>query len=258
MITTSTRGILEALAEANSNWQLLLNSCECLPLHLPGTYFAERPPTSFSRIHQAFLVADMVSLLIYGTPPDPVPFDRSTFDPCSFPDDHLYWPPIPGYEHCEQPPEPKKEPEAKPEVPRTFILEPNCISIDSDVVTGDLTFRSTKQIHDGHSSVYKGILSGYSSDTLEVVCKLVTGTKAIDRLRRETKMYETKLCDMQGTGIPIFYGMYTGTVDSEPAACLILEYCGETVGDFSRIKLLWRSVRVAFTCILASLTVSIS
>lgn len=133
---------------------------------------------------------------------------------------------------------PDKSDEVKPEVHLTFTLEPT--ETTRNLGARELVFRSAEKIYENDASVFRGTLSRYSGEDVTVVCKLEASEVAVRCLRHEATMYETKLRDMQGRYIPRFYGLYLGTIASEPAACLILEDCGITVGDFSKIPLLWR------------------
>lgn len=178
----------------------------------------------------------MATIQIYGFPPDPVPFDWSTFDPCYFPEDDEDEKQTLIVQTADE----DSDEEEGCDIPRTFSLEsPETIE---GVVIADLTFNSEKRIHDGNSMVYRGILSGWGPGDLRVVCKLLTNERGIKRARREATMYQTKLLDLQGHCVPRFHGLWTGIVRSHPAACLVLEDRGETVGDFHNINFTWRSV----------------
>ena len=114
----------------------------------------------------------------------------------------------------------------------------------------DLSFKSTDIIKDDPSApTYRGILSASGQKPRRVVCKLRMSTdppvftKYNRRLRHEADIYETKLQDMQGSFIPKFYGLFTGSVASKTAICILLEDCGVCVGmSFGAIPFLWRYV----------------
>lgn len=134
-----------------------------------------------------------------------------------------------------------KHSEAKP--PHTFVLE-HTASADSasESASGkDLKFKRTALIHESkHSTVYRGILSGYGPDDIAVVCKLAGHAKgALNRFRNEAEFYETNLCDLQGHCIPRFYGLYQGSLLFGDAVCMVLEDCGECVGDYRLLSEEW-------------------
>lgn len=121
-------------------------------------------------------------------------------------------------------------------LPRTFVLEHDGAT-PSSVSSTDLTFKRTALLRNGHSRVYRGILSGYGSEDIRAVCKLVVGTTKTVDMKHEAEIYETKLRDLQGHCIPRFYGLYRGSMPSDDAVlddatCLILEDCGERLGTY--------------------------
>ncbi|GBE89105.1 hypothetical protein SCP_1501080 [Sparassis crispa] len=88
--------------------------------------------------------------------------------------------------------------------------------------------RNTKRIHDGHSQVYHASLTceGYPAE--DVVCKVVFGKRGIARLRNEAEIYR-QLRRLQRDVIPGCYGLFEGELEDGPSACLVTEYCGETL-----------------------------
>ncbi|GBE89702.1 hypothetical protein SCP_1700260 [Sparassis crispa] len=98
-----------------------------------------------------------------------------------------------------------------------------------------LTLTDVVCIHKGKklSAVYRATLRATSDSPeaaehlpREVVCKVVYGRPARDKLHFEFSMYD-KLQDLQGRLIPQCFGLYEGEMDDGRAACLLLEYCGE-------------------------------
>lgn len=83
-------------------------------------------------------------------------------------------------------------------------------------------------VHEGnYATVYRGTLSS-EAKTDDVVLKFVFGQRPEDLLRLETeyKFYQ-KLEPLQGRSIPRCYGLFQAP--DEPTACLVLEYCGESL-----------------------------
>ncbi|KAI0718850.1 hypothetical protein C8T65DRAFT_556750, partial [Cerioporus squamosus] len=44
-------------------------------------------------------------------------------------------------------------------------------------------------------------------------------------LRREAKMYDNVLFDLQGSAVPTFYGLFVGMQDGVQVGCMVLEWC---------------------------------
>ena len=59
----------------------------------------------------------------------------------------------------------------------------------------------------------------------EVAVKWVRGTRAIESLRREARMYDRVLGPVQGSAVPIFYGLFVNRQDGVDVGCLLLEWC---------------------------------
>jgi hypothetical protein len=78
---------------------------------------------------------------------------------------------------------------------------------------------------------------GSMSEPTPVVLKMAYGTEHITSLEREARMYENELHRLQGTVVPVYYGLYHGQTESryqsglrEKVACMVLEYCSSTEG----------------------------
>ncbi|EED77885.1 predicted protein [Postia placenta Mad-698-R] len=131
---------------------------------------------------------------------------------------------------------------------QTFIFEPvvaHGIGPAYDPEQAHLVFRHNSQIPERVKEiaesetclVYLGTLE-YREEpdpkepiwTKDVVCKLVYSPSNEDH-RNEIDCYE-RLRDLQGSSIPICYGLYKGNVTSGEGqrkigvSCLVLEYCG--------------------------------
>lgn len=135
-----------------------------------------------------------------------------------------------------------RHPDTNP--PHTFVLEHTAStgSTSEPAAGNDLKFKRTALICEKrHTTVYRGILSGYASDDIPVVCKLAKhADKAMKRLRREAEFYETNLRDLQGYCIPRFYGLYQGLLSVGDTVCMILEDCGECDVNFKVLSEKWR------------------
>ena len=130
--------------------------------------------------------------------------------------------------------------------PHAFTLETSDLQAASSYSDLEpLVFESTELIHRGRSRVFRGVLSGAGYFDVPVVCKLRLFTEnAYQRLQREAEVYQTKLRDMQGYYIPLFYGLYTGNISfNQCAVCLILEDCGSSLWCLDRgvnLNMEWR------------------
>ncbi|TFY76262.1 hypothetical protein EWM64_g7751 [Hericium alpestre] len=77
-----------------------------------------------------------------------------------------------------------------------------------------------------------------------VCIKFATGPDGVGQLARECQFYSYELRHLYGLAVPSFYGMYTGSVGSNVAACLVLELCTGTdvilkdVEEFNRLVML--------------------
>lgn len=57
------------------------------------------------------------------------------------------------------------------------------------------------------------------------ICK-VAWDASIKLLQHEAEVYETQLKELQGTVVPVFYGLFYGELDGTLAYVLVEEYCG--------------------------------
>ena len=76
-------------------------------------------------------------------------------------------------------------------------------------------------------------------DGNDVVMKFGLDQEHQDALMREAVLYREKLRDLQGTGIPMFYGYYFGLLNEDfyeyqgrKMGCIVLENCGEELPSF--------------------------
>ena len=76
-------------------------------------------------------------------------------------------------------------------------------------------------------------------DGNDVVMKFGLDQERQDALMREAVLYREKLRDLQGTGIPMFYGYYFGLLNEDfyeyqgrKMGCIVLENCGERLPSF--------------------------
>ncbi|TDL16552.1 hypothetical protein BD410DRAFT_755325 [Rickenella mellea] len=87
-------------------------------------------------------------------------------------------------------------------------------------------FMDGEEIHRGNGiRVSRGKLHR-EGDTLDVAVKFDFYKTRHADLVEEASLYEKQAKAAQGTALPVFYGIYHGTVDSRSITCLILEYCG--------------------------------
>ncbi|KAI0756576.1 hypothetical protein C8Q80DRAFT_1116034 [Daedaleopsis nitida] len=93
-----------------------------------------------------------------------------------------------------------------------------------DPVTGEV---NRGWLHHGKMIAYpKGGNTSYHVPEMEVAVKWVRGQRAIESLRKETRMYEDVLRPLQGVVVPVFYGLFTGkTQDGMDVACMLMEWC---------------------------------
>lgn len=57
------------------------------------------------------------------------------------------------------------------------------------------------------------------------VVKMAQGQRPVVILEKEYRVYTKKLKHLQGSVVPICYGLFKGKVNGEDFACLLLEYC---------------------------------
>ncbi|KAL6301408.1 kinase-like domain-containing protein [Sparassis latifolia] len=100
----------------------------------------------------------------------------------------------------------------------------------TDIPGAGLKFviRNTKQIYNGHSQVYIASLTCVGHRSEDVVCKVAFGKRKIARLRHEAEIY-LHLRNLQCDAIPACYGLFEGELEDGPSACLVTEYCGNTL-----------------------------
>ncbi|EPQ60045.1 hypothetical protein GLOTRDRAFT_123803 [Gloeophyllum trabeum ATCC 11539] len=78
--------------------------------------------------------------------------------------------------------------------------------------------------HNFHTTVYGGQTQG--PRTL-LVLKFAHSAKALEDLQREADLYQNQLSRLQGTVIPMFYGLFEVVYDAIHIGCLILEDGGD-------------------------------
>lgn len=107
-------------------------------------------------------------------------------------------------------------------------------------VTGksmELVAQVTERLHKGNSTVYRANVTVPGEGTFDIVCKLVYGKRAINRLRDEANYYAHELKKLQGRYVPNFRGFYEGEGEDGPTACLVTDYCGKPLRtDFWAMK----------------------
>ncbi|GJE90084.1 hypothetical protein PsYK624_062070 [Phanerochaete sordida] len=107
--------------------------------------------------------------------------------------------------------------------------------------TTSLSFRITKRICDGDSSVYHGKLDCARDEPLNVVCKIVFDEDS-DRLEDEAELYTHKMKHLQGTTVPRFYGLFSGTYvnmlgRTRAIRCIIVEAWGSSPTTLKRVPM---------------------
>lgn len=120
----------------------------------------------------------------------------------------------------------------------------NLNNISSDT---RLIFDNAKELHEGnHTTVFRGELSAEdgSMDPLDVVIKIDIDKSHTKSLIREARWYTTKLDDLQGHVIPIYYGLYQAKFEARNVTCLVLQYCGEPINNWfkrldKKFKYVW-------------------
>lgn len=95
-------------------------------------------------------------------------------------------------------------------------------------IAEDLIIRNATAFHWGHDAVvYKGELSRGDHSTEEVVLKFIATSRqdACSALEREFSFYGKELKSIQGTVVPICYGLFRS--QNNRSICLVLQYCGK-------------------------------
>ncbi|KAH9934050.1 uncharacterized protein BXZ73DRAFT_77143 [Epithele typhae] len=82
-------------------------------------------------------------------------------------------------------------------------------------------------IHHGTTRIFRGTLSADGIPYTEVVCKVGTGPRLVERIRHEARLYRTKLAPLQGRFVPRCFGLFEGVVEGVETSCLVLSYEGE-------------------------------
>ncbi|KAI0076807.1 hypothetical protein K474DRAFT_1597267 [Panus rudis PR-1116 ss-1] len=79
---------------------------------------------------------------------------------------------------------------------------------------------------------------GDGSGPVQVAIKWARGRESIRTLEQEYEVYEETLKPLQGSVVPICYGLFAGRVEGEYVACLVLEWCGgvRKVDDIELIR----------------------
>ncbi|GJE90082.1 serine/threonine protein kinase [Phanerochaete sordida] len=104
-----------------------------------------------------------------------------------------------------------------------------------------VTFHAIQRICDGDSRVYRGNLDLSSEETIEVVCKIVLNEDS-DRLEDEARLYTERMKHLQGTTVPRFYGLFSGTYVN-PAGrtrairCIIVEEWGSSMSKITHLPM---------------------
>ncbi|OCH90795.1 hypothetical protein OBBRIDRAFT_803771 [Obba rivulosa] len=100
------------------------------------------------------------------------------------------------------------------------------------------TLRATKlhsiQGYTGTAIIFGCTLMDGDRVKCQAVCKLVTGQKRIDNVRREYRFYSNQLKPFQGTIVPTCIGLFGGIMRNEPRACLVTQFSGARVEDLQR------------------------
>lgn len=97
--------------------------------------------------------------------------------------------------------------------------------------TTKLTFDKAKKLYTkNHTTVFRGELTvaGYMKP-MDVVIKIDIFDPHSESLINEAKLYTTKLHDLQGIVVPLYYGIYHAKFGSNDVTCLVLQYCGRPV-----------------------------
>lgn len=59
--------------------------------------------------------------------------------------------------------------------------------------------------------------------------KWARGAAAVGRLKCEAEFYQKELRSLQGTVVPLFFGLFCAKMDGVECACLLLEWCGQVI-----------------------------
>ncbi|TDL24735.1 hypothetical protein BD410DRAFT_850962 [Rickenella mellea] len=91
-----------------------------------------------------------------------------------------------------------------------------------------LSFTEGKKIYGGDRiQVYLGKLLQEGKESVDVVMKVDFCNARHGDLVQEAKYYETQAKALQGKTVPLFYGIYSATIEHQLITGLVLEYCGE-------------------------------
>lgn len=110
--------------------------------------------------------------------------------------------------------------------------------------------------YEGSSRVYRGQLEWEAGGSRDVVCKMILGYQC-ERLEDEAKFYCTQLKDLQGSTVPRFYGLFTGSYKNmagkaRPLACVMLEPFGSPASTLDAWPMQLRCVLVSSVVNLAT------
>lgn len=81
------------------------------------------------------------------------------------------------------------------------------------------------------TALHRATLSRSTGEELDVVIKIDLHSPNAQSLRREAAAYH-QAQEMQGNGIPNFYGFYEGDFREDRVTFLIIDYCGEPLQYF--------------------------
>ncbi len=90
------------------------------------------------------------------------------------------------------------------------------------------------RVLEGSEHIFLAVMEGAAAgppveESCKYVLKMATDWEAVGRLGIEYECYFYFLAHLQGSAVPRFYGLFRGpTVDGQPIACVVLEYCPST------------------------------
>ncbi|KAL6307972.1 hypothetical protein BKA93DRAFT_822940 [Sparassis latifolia] len=113
------------------------------------------------------------------------------------------------------------------------LTPPGILSNDSDSSQSDTLYvRQGKRIHRGRRAIVFACQMQQGEETpIDVVLKLTTLKAHHDDLIKEAGFYENQLAAVQGNVVPWFYGIFQGQFRSRFMTCMVLEHCGEPMGQ---------------------------
>ncbi|KAJ3789951.1 hypothetical protein GGU10DRAFT_303963 [Lentinula aff. detonsa] len=96
-------------------------------------------------------------------------------------------------------------------------------------LTGHQTARLVKQRMTPRGNIRVAYLGPRDEEPESLVVVKMARDNEVATLEKEYRIYMDRLAHLQGSVVPICYGLFRGKVEGERFACMLLEYCRGTV-----------------------------